>query len=203
MAQIKDLPVGWEWVPAGKETYFPSPGVSSTARHAKNTLSGQTMSLRQAQNIQRSARALRGQPKGPTTPRRGKTRTIRGAYGSNSTLYDPERHGRTETLVFRSLADAQSYAVLNGLPSWANIGVIHIRYTERLTTTNRVGSDKLDKNGFATITGFFEPDKNSGPEALVPSRGIVPKAWEQARERIVNYDMTGSRARVYIVLSEK
>lgn len=203
MAQIEDLPVGWEWVPAGTKTWITSQGKQSTARHAENRLSGQTMSLRQAQNIQRGARAQRGQPKGPSTPRTGKTRTIKGPYDAKSkSMYRPDIHGRTETLVFRDFNSARNFAALNGLPEWAKSGIIHIRYGERLVSTNRQGSDTLDRNGYASITGFFNTANAQGPDAFSTSSSI-PFPWQEAEQRIQNYDMSGKSARVYIVLSER
>ena len=193
---------GWFWVDAGKEQWTTSEGKVSTARHARR--GNQTLSVRQVQNQQRATRSQQGRPKAPTMPRTGKTRTIRGKYAEKSgSLYNPTEHGRIEPLVFRSLNDALNYGALEGWPDWATLGVIQIRYTERLVTTDKVGSDVRDKNGYATITGYFLPSEAEGANVYLESRGTEPFPFQQAFQNIVKYDMTGSRARVYVVLMEK
>lgn len=203
--QIEFAPVGYEWRSAGQD------GVS--ARHALDP-SGNVISLRQAQNLQRAERARLGQPKAPTVQRQGRTKRIinKGLAGDNTkagqvgSLYNPERHGRTESWVFRSFIDAQNYLITNKTPEWAKFGIIQIRFTERLVGTDRIGSDTVGvKNGYATISGFtnVEDLRDEAADEELHTDTKTGNVWLNAQDRLENYDMSGDRARVYIFLREK
>lgn len=211
--QIDYLPQGWEWrYKEDHEAWTTSSGKTSYERHGVNTLNpNETLSVRQIQNIQRQVRANQGKPKPATVKRTGRIRTIKTEreIGENTkrgevgTLFNPARRGITETWVFYNLTEARNYVYRYGLPEWANHAMIEIRYTERLITTNKTGSDTRDKNGYASITPFrsaydieYFVDKNG-------ANGAIPNPWDLAVSNIANYDMTGDRARVYIYLAEK
>lgn len=233
MAKAQDieyLPPGWRWVPAGKEKWITSTGEVSTARHGRR--GNETMSTRQVQNYQRARRAEQGTPKAPTVHRTGRIRTVKGGgprykklqtdvtpgragKGAKFTLtgkptgvgtiYNEQRHGYTETWVFRTFDDAQQFALLHKKPVWASKAIIQIRFTDRLNTTDKVGSDETGGPGYASLTNldaasrFFESAVNETTRGTLGT--LAP--WEQARQNINNYDMTGDKARVYIYLLEK
>lgn len=208
--QIEYLPQGWQWRSPGQD--------GQKARHAIRP-DGQIVSLRQAQNAQRTARAASGQPKPAPVQRQGRTKRINAAVGNQTdttrstsgqptgvgSLYNQNRHGRTESWVFRNFTDARGYITLNPLPNWAKYGIIKIRFTERLTGTDRVGSDTIGKrNGYATLGRFIDVEdlkEEAGDQTLI--RGEVGNAWNNAEGRLSNYDMSGSRARVYVEFQEK
>lgn len=203
--QIEFAPTGYRWRSAGQD--------GQSARHALDP-SGNVISLRQAQNIQRAERERLGQPKAPTVQRQGRTKRIvnKGLAGTDTkagqvgSLYDPGRHGRTESWVFRSFDDAKTYLTLNKLPSWAKFGIIQIRFTERLVGTDRVGSDTVGaRNGYATISGFTDVQdlQDEAADSELHTDTKVGNVWLNAEERLENYDMTGNRARVYVFLQEK
>lgn len=213
MADIEYLPPGWHWVAAGKETWFyknaKGEEVASTAKHARR--GDETMSLRQAQNIQREERERLGTPKTPSVPRSGKIRTIKTERDLDKTskggvsLYSPELHGRQEIYVFRNFADARNWAFQNSsnLAQFKNFA-IQIKYTQRLFG-KKPGSDPKSKGGHATLgspsrystftAGIVSNEKNVSKDTLNP--------WEEAREKLSGYDMSGDNARVYIYASER
>lgn len=233
MAQAQDiefLPAGWRWVAAGKESWITSTGEVSTARHGRK--GNEVLSTRQVQNLQRTKRAEIGIPKAPTVHRTGRIRTVKGGgprykklqtdvtpgrAGKGApftltgkptgvgTIYNEQRHGYTETWVFRTFDDAQQYMLLHDKPAWAEKAILQIRFTDRLNTTDRVGSDETGGPGYATLTGFgaasefFGNAVNEGPKGSLET--LPP--WEDARGRIDNYDMSGDQARVYLYLMEK
>lgn len=217
---IEFLPPGWRWIPAGKESWITSEGKVSTARHGRN--GNEVLSTRQVQNLQRAKRKEIGVPKAPTVHRTGRIRTIKqggprykklqtDVTKSNTqdtgvgTLYNAQRHGYTETWVFRTFDDAQQFMLTHEKPDWASKAILQIRFTDRLNTTDRVGSDETGGPGYSTLTGFGSADEffgNAVNDVARGSLGILPP-WEQARERINNYDMSGENARVYLYLMEK
>lgn len=213
--QVEYLPQGWEWRSKGQETWTTSNGKQSTERHAVNVNTGETESVRQVQNRQRAYRQeVLGQPKAPSIPRKGKTRTIYGAYipGDNTrglhesgSLYNQERHGEIKTVVFRDLESAWAYVLTQeDISRFLNVH-IQVRYTRRLITTTKTGSDKENqKNGFATITPFRTGDfYMEGAQNMEVGRiGINQNPWHQAALNMQKYDMSGDKARVYLVLKE-
>lgn len=210
--QIEFLPAGWEWRYKGEQQWTTAKGTASYERHAYNVNTGKTLSVRQAQNLQREERVRQGQPKAPTVQRTGRTKRIvnKGQPGENTkrgdvgSLYNPARHGKTETWVFRSLSDAQNYVTKNALPKWAKFGIIQVRFTERLVVTSKTGSDTRSKNGYASITPFRSTrDLVEFTDPTLHARGEIDSPWTVAENNISNYDMTGDRARVYIYLQER
>lgn len=204
--QIEGLPEGWVWVSKGQGTWTTSKGELSDERHGHNAITGENLSVRQVQNRQRTAREEAGEVIPPTVPRRGRIRTIRGERNEQQrSLYAPEIRGKVENYVFRSLEDARNFVMLNGLPDWAAYGMLQVRFTERLVATNKTGSDKVGKrNGYASLTGFASHDQLvDGANPVFESRGFIRNPWDIAEENIKNYDMSGSRARVYLYLAER
>lgn len=198
--QIEYAPVGYEWRSAGQD--------GQTARHALDP-QGNVISLRQAQNIQRTERARLGQPKAAQQRRTGKIRTqrkldVKGK--SATTIHSASVHGRIERLDFYSLNDARTWVTLNGVPQWAQNAVIQIRYTERLRGTGKKGSGKVgDRNGYASLTGFNIREtfiKEAGDRAFAVGSD-TGNVWNNAERRIADYDVSGDNARVYIYLQEK
>ena len=218
---IEFLPAGWTWIPQGEETWITSTGQTSTARHGRR--GNETLSTRQVQNYQREKRAAQGTPKAPSIPRQGKIRTIKGTGPRSNklqtditkskknptgvgTLYNVERHGYSETYVFRTFDDAQQWALLNKVPAFAQkdgTAIIQIRFTDRLNTTSLVGSDTTGGPGYATLTTLDRANLFFGNIVNEDSRGSLTLPWGTARERIDNYDMSGKDARIYIYVMEK
>lgn len=194
---------GYTWVYKGEETWTTSSGKKSDERHAI-TPDGKRISVRQAQNLQRTERVNVGQPKAPTIPRQGRTRRIVGSHHEGSkSLYNPEVHGRSESWVFRSLDDAQVYFINNPPPEWARIAIIQIRFSERLVATTKVGSDKVGKrNGYASISPYV--DAQELPEQALGTQysGNVGNAFTEGFKNLRNYDMSGPSARVYVLFQE-
>lgn len=226
MAKAKDiefLPPGYRWVAAGKEKWTTSQGKESTQKHAVGP-NGETLSVRQVQNRQKAARVEAGQQIPARVRRTGKIRTIKGGGPKNKRSIDrtkggrsgtssgisldsPVSHGRTESLVFYTLQDARQWVFNNTqelATGWAQFGLLSIRYTERLVSNNKIGSDELDKNGYASITPFFTVD--SLTKYVARNEGIddqPPNPWALAISNISRYDMSGDNARVYLELKEK
>lgn len=219
-SDIEYLPPGWQWVPAGEETWITSTGQTSTARHGRR--GNEVLSTRQVQNYQRAKRAEQGVPKAPTVPRTGRIRTVKNGgprYKKVQTdvtrsetqqtgvgsLYNAERHGYTETWVFYTFDDAQQYMLTHEKPKWADKAILQIRYTDRLNTTDRVGSDTTGGPGYATISTFGDAEDFFGAHVNDTIKGTLGTLapWEDARQRIQNYDMSGEQARVYLYLMER
>lgn len=213
--QVEYLPKGWEWRYKGEQTWTTSQGKLSTEKHFYNPQTNEYMSVRQGQKLQRITRESVGQPKPKPVPRTGKIRTIKGGHGPKRTIdktgrgglsiYGPKTHGRTESLVFRSLVDAQNYVYSSGLPSWAKYAIIQARFTERLVATDKTGSDQVgEKNGYGSLSTFISvKDLES---FVTESRIIIDEVvnpWVEAYSNITKYDMTGKNARVYILLQER
>lgn len=202
-SNIEFLP-GYRWAYKGEETWTTKSGKTSDQRHAIAP-DGTRLSVRDAQNLQRQVSSQAGQPKAPTVPRAGRTKRIvnKGAPGQGS-LYDPATHGQSESWVFRSFSDARNYFMLNPAPEWARNAIIQVRFTERLITTNKVGSDKKGKkNGYASISPYFDAQETSEMASGVQYSGVVPNAFDAAAKNLQNYDMTGDRARVYVLFQER
>jgi hypothetical protein len=228
--QIKYLPEGWEWRYKGEQTFTftDAKGIvhSSDERHGYNTKTGDYLSTRQIQKRQREVRSQQGVPKAPTVARTGKIRTIKSGgksrkqlqtnvTRSNSeqttptgvgSLFNENFRGRTETWVYRNLNELRSDIWRNlptGLPDWVSYGMIEIRFTERLNVTDKVGSDQLVKNGYASITPFYSKEDFVDYVDKTGSLGDIPNPWDVAIDNLQNYDMTGPTARVYLYLAEK
>lgn len=218
MAKAQDiefLPAGWRWVAAGKEAWITSTGETSTARHARR--GNETLSTRQVQNYQRAERATLGIPKAPTIRRSGLIKTIKGAGPRSKKLQSTNTkkggigsfyvgHGHTQTYVFYTFDEAQHWALTHNIPSFSaedGLTIIQIRFTDRLNTTNLPGSDKTGGPGFAAISTLDRSDLFFGTAVNAVRFGSVTAPWEMARQRIQNYDMSGSDARVYLYVTEE
>lgn len=206
--QVEYLPEGWQWRSKGQD--------GKTARHALNP-QGEVVSLRQVQNMQRARRAELGQPKPPSIRRRGRihTRQTPGGLPTNVTsspvqhlpegvgsLYNPNQHGQIQTWTFYDFQDAMRGVMIDYKPpEWAKYGIIKVRYTERLRSTDRTGSDVVgQKNGYSTLSWIADPqDMQMNAPNVGQSLGI----WDLAAQRLSNYDMSGSNARVYIEWQER
>lgn len=212
---IEFLPAGWRWVAAGKETWITSTGQTSTARHARK--GNETLSTRQVQNVQRSVRKERGIPKAPTIHRTGRIRTIKSSGPRSKKLQSSNTkeggigslyvgHGRTETYVFYTFDDAQQWALTHDIPGFSEddgLTIVQIRFTDRLKTSDRPGSDTTGGPGYAAITTLDRSDLFFGNAVNDTHYGSIIAPWEMARERIQNYDMSGKDARVYIYVTEE
>lgn len=202
-SNIEFLP-GYRWAYKGEETWTTKTGKSSNERHAIAP-DGTRLSVRDAQNLQRARAQVVGQAKAPTVPRQGRTKRLvnKGAPGQGS-LYDPSVHGKSESWVFRSYGDAQNYFMLNPPPNWARNAIIQVRFTERLYSTTKVGSDKVGKkNGYASVSPYFDAQEISEMASGQQYGGIVPNAWDAGAKNLTNYDMSGDKARVYVLFQEK
>lgn len=198
--QINFLP-GYTWVYKGEETWTTSTGKKSDERHAIAP-DGSRISVRQAQNLQRDIRVQQGQPKSPAVPRQGRTKRIIGNAQKGS-LYDPRVHGLSESWVFRSFNDAQTYFINNPVPEWATSAIIQIRFTERLIATTKVGSDKVGKrNGYASISPYVDAQELSEQALGKQYDGQVGNAFTEGAKNLGNYDMSGPNARVYVLFQE-
>lgn len=212
---LADLPPGWINVQKGSKnpdgstgyTYTDRTGatVHSNERHAYNVLSGETMSVRQYQTLQRKNREARGAPKPAPVQRTGKIRTRYGpSSGKGGDFYDPRLHGDTQVFIFRDIDTARVFAALdNTIPDKYNLFLIQIRYTQRLQP-GKENSDTRARNGYATLSAYVTRDEFQLAAALSgPIRG-VPNVWDEAETLLQqNFDMTGERARVYIYAAEK
>ena len=196
---------GWHWIYKEDHVQWTTrTGRTSYERHAVAP-DGQTYSVRDTQVLQRIESGKAGQPKPPTVPRQGRTKRLvnKGAPGQGS-LYDPSIHGKSESWVFRSYGDAQNYFMLNPPPNWARNAIIQVRFTERLYSTNKVGSDKVGKkNGYASVSPYFDAQEISEMAQGQQYGGIVPNAWDAGAKNLTNYDMSGDKARVYVLFQEK
>jgi hypothetical protein len=166
----------WEWIYEAGDGY--------EGRHAKNILTGETMSVRQAQAAQRTLRAGSGQPKSERIRRVGKT---------SSRRRTTQLHGRTSTAIFTDLESAYDWVQTNAsfLKTFKN-HAIQIRYTERLVE-HKEGSDTRKRGGYATLTIYLRYDillRNS--------------TWNEVAARLkTDYDMSGDNARIFIYSQER
>lgn len=202
-SNIEFLP-GYRWAYKGEEIWTTKSGKQSDQRHAIAP-DGRRISVREAQDLQRQARARANQPKAPAIPRQGRTKRLvnKGAPGQGS-LYDPQAHGKSESWVFRSYADAQNYFLLNPPPAWARKAIIQVRFTERLYSTNKIGSDKVGKkNGYASISPYFDAQEITEMAQGQQYSGNVPNAFDAGTKNLQNYDMSGKNARVYVLFQER
>lgn len=226
MAKSRDieyLPSGYRWVAAGKEKWTTSQGKESTQKHAIGP-NGETLSVRQVQNRQKTARVATGQTIPERVRRIGKIRTIKGGGPKNKRSIDrtkggrsgsspgisldsPISHGHTESAVFYSLDDLRDWVATNGQAlehGWSSFALVSIRYTERLVATTKIGSDELDKNGYASITPFHDIGDFVEFISSTQSTQAQPEnPWYEAYSNISRYDMSGSNARVYLEMKER
>lgn len=220
---IQYLPPGYTWIAAGKEKWTTSQGKESTERHAIGP-NGETLSVRQVQNRQKEARQAAGQQIPTRVRRTGKIRTIKGggpqnkrtihrtkggksSHSSGISLDSPVSHGRTESAAFYTLDDLRDWVAQNGQileHGWASFALVSIRYTERLVATTKIGSDVLDKNGYASLTPFHDIGDFVEFVSSTQSTYAEPEnPWHEAYTNIARYDMSGSNARVYFEMKEK
>lgn len=200
--QIEYLPPGWRWVSA----------VPGRAKHAIDP-SGRDVSLRQAQNMQRAAKEQLGIPKAAPQRRTGRVRTLTGGVPRQrkgreregvGSLYDPRTHGEVKVQIYYDLESAAQDVAFNPIDKKFTHIIMQIRYTERLVKGKGVGSDELDKNGYATITPFRDASVwNRGARTNDANLDVFPNPWYQADQALKRYDMTGPGARIYLVLEER
>ena len=130
--QIKGLPSGWVWMYKGEETYLNSKGEKSDARHATNIKTGERISVRQVQNIQKQALAEKEQQaklvqktskKKVTVPRTGMIFKKKGVT----------RKTQKETIsyFFRSLEELRFFIENNGIDPKYKQYTIQIKYTSK------------------------------------------------------------------------
>jgi hypothetical protein len=214
---INNLPPQWEWRYEGEQSWITSQGKESVERHGYNTQSGEKISVRQVQNLQRIEKQKLGVPTSPVIRREGRRRTIKQKtlrrryeesiktgkkYGN---LYDPDIHGNVEAYSFDSLYDARTYVAQNGLPDFG-FAMLSIKYTKRLT--NPPGkSDQRMRNGYSTLSGFVDVailEVGASVDTDVIPGTLIDNPWFEALDNIVqNFDMSGSGAKFYITVFER
>lgn len=178
--QVKWLPPGWVWVYKGEQKWRTSRGILSDERHATNILSGETLSTRQVQNLQKEERIRIGQPKSATQPREGKLKT----------QYKKTLKEKPYNLYsFRTLDDAAAWVMSGG--GGNNELLISIRYCSTTMKDNvSVVSPQLKpKNGTVNLTGYTDAVTLRDREEI----------WENADDMMQEYfNMDCPRARVFI-----
>lgn len=197
----------------GKKYETRTISVNSTERHAYNRITGKRITLRQYQNIQHRNREISGTPKSTAIPRTGKTRTIKNlSKRGYSTLYDKERHGQGEAIIFRDLQAARNYVLTNGIDEKFNNIVIQVKYAEKKRATSKVvngvriegGSPKKKKSGYATLTPFANANVFiEGADYTSPNqRGEIQNPWYTAERNLTDYGLN-SNSRIYLVMTER
>jgi hypothetical protein len=213
---IQYLP-GWYWVSAGKEEWTANIGTkaqhTTKERHAIDP-TGAARSVRYTQDRQKDAEAAQGVVRKPVEHRTGKTRTTYGTTGGRKTSGSGTNRGQV-IIRFTDFTSARNYAVLEGLGDFT-YGLIQIKYSRRLSGTNRPGTNGKEYGGFSTLVGyqynqypntkqFRENAGKPGPfsrgAATSAKLGVEGNPWEVAKERLQEFDMAGEDARVYIVLT--
>lgn len=211
---IQYLPPGWVWVYADEhQAWTTGKGNVSYERHGHNTLTGENLSTRQIQNRQREARSQAGTPKAPTIPRTGKTRTIVKNKGHQYGGFGSEEIGEEQKLVFRTLDDARNYVAQYGVPDGFKSALIQVRYSSRLkgparAGTTRDGKEYVIPQGYATLTRYIDAEGNTSTlvdDAIDATTGSTqyPNVWNQAAQKITDFDMTGKNARVYLYFTQR
>lgn len=211
---IQYLGPGWVWVYADeRQAWTTGKGNVSYERHGHNTLTGENLSTRQVQNRQREARAAQGIPKAPSIPRTGKTRTIIKNKGHQLGGFGSESLGEERKLVFRTLNDARNYIAQQGVPDGFQNALIQIHYTNRLKGPSRAGTSRdgreyIIPQGYATLTRYIEADGNNSTIVLDAMNATLgdtryPNVWQQAEQKIQEFDMTGKNARVYVYFTQR
>lgn len=215
---IEYLDPSWIWI--YKEdgvAWTTSTGKTSYERHAYNTQTGQSISTRQAQNMQRATRALIGQPKSPTIRRVGKTKTIKAATLQRNlpedenlrSIYDPEIHGDVQSIPFRSFEDAKTFVANDQLPEGYTMALINIKFRKSLKNEYKTKDKKTGKmvNSFyANILSFTDIDlltAGAKTTSKVIKGTTIINPWWQAYSNMENFDMSGNNTRVYITVFER
>lgn len=195
--QVSNLPQGWVWVYKGKEQWVTSQGKVSDERHAKNLLSGKTLSVKQVQNQQRETRAALGQPKAPAIKRTGKIRTQKFARRDKAQRFG-ELHGETRIYTFYDIDSAEAWVKEGHIPKNLRMAIIQARYTKALGVAGPKSDPYAKKGGYVNLTSYAS---TSILERGVSKTGVAP--WEEARAKLPNFDMSGSNARIYVFASER
>lgn len=147
MAQsIKFLPPGYVWVYKA--------GNGFKGRHAYNPLTGDAISVRQAQNIQREQRQRAGTPKPPTVHRQGKltSRAVTEYNVKGEIKNIADIHGSVRRFYFRDLYSAKQFVQEGGLKAYQQF-LIQARYEEAFITG---ASNYTQKNGWINLTGYMD-----------------------------------------------
>lgn len=187
--------------------------ITSTERHAHNRVTGQDITIRQAQNIQHGNRENSGIPKTRPVQRIGKTRTLKELNKRGfSTLYDKERHGNGQAIYFTDLESARNYVLTNGIEKKYNNIVLQVHYKKKLReTTKKVngvnvvkGSPPRNKEGFATLTSFNEAKIfTDGANYAAPNaRGEIENPWYTAEKRLEDYELDDN-SRIILLMTER
>lgn len=182
--------------------------VTSRERHAKNTVTGEKISVRQYQNLQRTNRASLGVSKPPSVPRRQKTRTKYNLTGTGKEfwgIYDAQKHGNGQIIYFYTLQDARNWVIQNKLPEQFKNVVLGFKYDARLVKgPAKTGSDPTNKPGYATITPFRTAKTfNITSDYTTPNQiGEVENPWFTAEKALARYTM-GPDSRVYLLMTER
>jgi hypothetical protein len=208
--QIVGLPTGWVW---SNDPWVNSRGQQSTARHGHWVGDGRVvrkgnrdLSLREVQNRQKQTNAKLGIVKPASKRKTGRIRTIKYNPEKPKEILNPERRGQAQYWTFYTLAEARSFVGLQGIPlKYLNV-LIQVNYTKKIVDTSKTGSDtKVGKrNGWATLTPFREAAiYNDGAVTNDAKIQIFDNPWIQAETNIQNFDMSGSKARVYVYMAER
>lgn len=184
--QIEGLDQGWIWIYSGEEEWINSKGDKTTARHAKNYLSGDTLSVKQVRNQQRLGQGL------PVTPI--PTGKVREGVVYTKTKESHYR-GNTVSYSFRTLEDAQMFVQSDNIPEQFRFVAIQTKFKN----SKIPGKDykRYDKNGnlirsrYASLSTY-----------LRPSRWKSEDAWNMVYEKAqeFNYD---KNSRFYVYATEQ
>lgn len=182
--QIEGLDQGWIWIYNDEEEWTTSQGKKSTVRHARNYLSGDTLSVKQVRNEQRKGQGLPAKPKPASSVREGVvyTRTRESHYRGNTVSYS-----------FRTLEEAQIFVQNGGVPDQFNFIAIQTKFKN-----SRIpGKDykRYDHNGKLIRTRYA-----SLSSYLRPSRWQQESLWESVYDKAQEFNFDkNSRFYVYAV----
>lgn len=184
--QIEGLPEGWVWIYDGQETWINSKGQRSTARHALNLKSGETLSVRQVQNTQAETKRLLGKEQKPK-----RNYNVREGVVYTKKREDSYR-GQTVSYSFNNLAALYEFIFDQRIPANYFQFTIQTRFK-----SSKIPGKNYDryKNGkrlprYASLSKFFPVDEPPTDEEF---NEIFAKADE------FNYD---GESRFYIYATE-
>lgn len=184
---IKNLP-GWVWIYKDQEEWVTSSGKISTARHAKNVLTGDTLSVRDAQTKQKATRGYLPEPG-------EKKRTYVRRSSTYSRTYQNEVFGTSQYYYFKDIGDAYFFVrQRKGInPDHYNVMIIqawNVKIHKNGTESPRLLS--FVKEGktvpFVNITGYEDVEAASEDDLI----------WERAAHEIDTQYVTTDATRIVI-----
>lgn len=194
--QVKGLPSGWFWMYKGEETYINSKGEKSDARHATNIHSGEKISHRQAQKLQREALAQKEQQARKIVTKGKKKLTVHrtGMIFKKKGL-TRKTHKETMSYFFRSLEELREFAENGGIDPKYKQYVVQIKYTSRIKKKRKDYTEVFPSTdpssytgkGYATLSPFTRLEEGFNEEEWIDIHERAEFFRQSAATRYIIY----------------